>query len=140
MAKSLFPQEMLSSASGELSPDVIATKLTYFELQLHNLHWATRSYAEHQALGGLYDAVFDFKDDVIEKIMGYSGGTRAKIGNPGQLKDYSPGVSSQVVSELITFAKQLENYGASNNMPDVENLAQGLSGTAAKTKYLLTLS
>ena len=140
MAKSLFPQQMLSSASGELSPDSIATKLTYFELQLHNLHWATRSYAEHMALGGIYDAVFDLKDDIIEKIMGYSGGTRAKIGNPGQLKEYSPGVSSQVVAELIAFAKQLENYGASNNMPDIENIAQGLSGTAAKTKYLLTLS
>jgi hypothetical protein len=139
MAKSLFPQEMLSSASGELSPDSIATKLTYFELQLHNLHWGTRSYAEHQALGGLYDAVFDFKDEIIEKIMGYTG-TRAKIGNPGQLKEYSPGVSTQVVSELMTFAKQLENYGAGNNMPDIENIAQGLSGTAAKTKYLLTLS
>jgi hypothetical protein len=139
MAKSLFPQEMLSSASGELSPDSIATKLTYFELQLHNLHWGTRSYAEHQALGGLYDAVFDFKDEIIEKIMGYSG-TRAKIGNVGQLKDYSPGVSTQVVGELITFAKQLQNYGASNNMPDIENVAQSLSGTAAKTKYLLTLS
>jgi DNA-binding ferritin-like protein len=139
MAKSLFPQEMLSNASGELSPDTIATKLTYFELQFHNLHWATRSYAEHMALGGLYDAVFDLKDEIVEKIMGYTG-TRAKIGNPGQLKDYTPGVSSQVVSELITFAKQLENYGASNNMPDIENIAQGLSGTAAKTKYLLTLS
>jgi hypothetical protein len=140
MAKSLFPQEMLSSASGELSPDSIATKLTYFELQLHNLHWGTKSYAEHQALGGLYDAVFDFKDDIIEKIMGYNNGMRAKIGNPGQLKEYSPGASSQVVSELITFAKQLQNYGASNNMPDIENVAQALSGTAAKTKYLLTLS
>jgi hypothetical protein len=139
MAKSLFPQEMLSSASGELSPDSIATKLTYFELQLHNLHWATRSYAEHMALGGLYDAVFDLKDEIIEKIMGYTG-TRAKIGNPGQLKEYSPGVSTGVVSELMTFAKQLENYGAGNNMPDIENIAQGLSGTAAKTKYLLTLS
>jgi DNA-binding ferritin-like protein len=139
MAKSLFPQEMLSSASGEMSPDSIATKLSYFELQLHNLHWGTKSYAEHQALGGLYDAVFDFKDDIIEKIMGYSG-TRAKIGNVGQLKDYSPGASTQVVAELITFAKQLQNYGASNNMPDIENVAQALSGTAAKTKYLLTLS
>lgn len=139
MAKSLFPQEMLSSASGDLSPDAIATKLTYFELQLHNLHWATRSYAEHQALGGLYDAVFDLKDEIVEKIMGYSG-IRAKIGNPGQLKDYAPGVSEQVVSELISFAKQLQNYGASMNMPDIENVAQSLSGTAAKTKYLLTLS
>ena len=139
MAKSLFPEEMLSNASGALSPDAIATKLSYFELQLHNLHWATKSYAEHMALGGLYDAVFDFKDDIIEKIMGYSG-TRAKIGNVGQLKDYSPGASTQVVTELITFAKQLQNYGASNNMPDIENVAQALSGTAAKTKYLLTLS
>lgn len=139
MAKSLFPQEMLSSASGEMSPDSIATKLSYFELQLHNLHWGTKSYAEHQALGGLYDAVFDFKDDIIEKIMGYSG-VRAKIGNVGQLKEYTPGASTQVVAELITFAKQLQNYGASNNMPDIENVAQALSGTAAKTKYLLTLS
>jgi hypothetical protein len=138
--KSLFPQEMLSSASGDLSPDSIATKLTYFELQLHNLHWGTRSYAEHQALGGLYDAVFDFKDEIIEKIMGYNNGMRAKIGNPGQLKDYSIGVSDQVVSELISFAKQLQNYGASNNMPDIENVAQALSGKAATTKYLLTLS
>ena len=105
MAQSLFPQEMLSSASGDLSPDAIATKLTYFELQLHNLHWATRSYAEHKSLGKLYEAVIDFKDEIIEKIMGYSG-TRAKIGNPGQLKDYAPGVSDQVVAELISFAKQ----------------------------------
>jgi DNA-binding ferritin-like protein len=139
MAKSLFPQEMLSSASGELSPDAIATKLTYFELQLHNLHWATRSYAEHKSLGKLYEAVIDFKDEIVEKIMGYSG-TRAKIGNPGQLREYAPGVSTQVVTELMTFAKQLQNYGASNNMPDIENVAQSLSGTAAKTKYLLTLS
>lgn len=139
MAKSLFPQEMLSSASGDLSPDAIATKLTYFELQLHNLHWGTRSFAEHSALGSLYDVVFDFKDDIIEKIMGYSG-SRAKIGNPGQLKDYAPGVSESVVNELLAFAKQLQNYGATNNMPDIENVAQALSGTAAKTKYLLTLS
>jgi len=130
---------MLSTASGDLSPDSIATKLTYFELQLHNLHWATKSYAEHQALGGLYDAVFDFKDDIIEKIMGYSG-SRAKVGNPGQLKDYSVGVSDQVVNELMSFAKQLQNYGASNNMPDIENVAQSLSGKAATTKFLLTLS
>jgi hypothetical protein len=56
------------------------------------------------------------------------------------LKDYGLGVAEQVVSELISFAKQLENYGASNNMPDIENIAQSLSGEAAKTKYLLTLS
>lgn len=135
---SLFPEEMFGS-NAELSPDGIATKLTYFELQLHNLHWGTKSYAEHKSLGKLYEAVIDFKDEIIEKIMGYSG-TRAKIGNPGQLKEYAEGVSNQVVTELMSFAKQLQNYGATHNMPDIENVAQSLSGTAAKTKFLLTLS
>lgn len=139
MAKSLFPDDMIKSSGGELSPDVIATKLTYFELQLHNLHWATKSYAEHMALGGIYDKVFDLKDDIIEKIMGYTG-TRAKIGKIDALKEYSVGASDLVINDLQAFAKQLEAYGAKSGMPDIENIAQGLSGDAAKTKYLLTLS
>lgn len=139
MAKSLFPEDMMAKSGGALSPDVIATKLTYFELQLHNLHWATKSFAEHMALGGIYDKVFDLKDEIVEKIMGYTG-TRAKIGKVDAFKDYGVGVSDMVINELQTFAKQLESYGASNGMPDIENIAQSLSGDAAKTKYLLTLS
>jgi hypothetical protein len=57
-----------------------------------------------------------------------------------QIKDYAPGLPNQIVSELISFAKQLENFGASNNMPDIENIAQSLSGDSAKIKYRLTLS
>ena len=72
--KSLFPEEMISKGTGsELSLESIAAKLTYFHEQLHLLHWQTTSYAEHQALGGLYDYVHDFKDGVIEKLMGYTG-------------------------------------------------------------------
>lgn len=137
--KSLFPEGMMQSAGGELSPDGIATKLSYFEIQLHNLHWATRSFAEHEALGKIYDKVFDLKDEIVEKIMGYTG-TRAKTTGVNGLKDYGVGVSEQVMNELVSFAKQLENYGASNNMPDIENIAQSLSGEAAQTKYRLTLS
>ena len=137
MAKSLFPQEMLSSASGELSPDVIATKLTYFELQLHNLHWATRSYAEHQALGSLYDQVHDFKDDVIEKLMGYMG-KRPKAFKMQPIMDTTSATS--VVQELKGFAHQLMEWAETNQYCDVENMAQDLSGKAAKTLYLLTLS
>jgi hypothetical protein len=44
------------------------------------------------------------------------------------------------VVELILFAKQLQSFGASNDMPDIENVAQALSGDAAKIKYRLTLS
>jgi DNA-binding ferritin-like protein len=138
--KSLFPQEMMEGMGGSsLNLDSIAAKLTHFVDQLHLLHWQTTSYAEHQALGGLYDKVFDFKDEIVEKIMGYSG-KRPKATKHEMLKDYSTGISNSVVSDLISFAKELEEYGEANNMCDIENIAQSLSGEAAKTKYLLTLS
>lgn len=139
MKPSLFPNEMLNNSGGDLSPDIIATKMTQFHVQLHNLHWNTRSYAEHMALGSLYSTVHDLKDDIVEKIMGYTG-TRANCGILQSFKPYGIGVAEGVVNDLKLFAKQLENYGSSNNMPDIENIAQGLSGDCAKTLYLLTLS
>jgi DNA-binding ferritin-like protein len=134
MAKSLFPQEMLSS--GEMSLESVASKLTYFHEQLHLLHWQTKSYAEHQALGGLYDYVHDFKDGVVEKLMGYTGK------RVGVFKIDALGAASAdaVVSELISFASSLRKYAEANGYNDISNLADSLSGEAAKTKYLLTLS
>ena len=57
-----------------------------------------------------------------------------------EIQNYSPGIANQVISELIMFSKQLESFGETNNMPDIENIAQSLSGDAAKIKYRLTLS
>lgn len=137
MALSLFPQEMMKSSGGEMTLETVAAKLTYFHEQLHLLHWTTQSYAEHQALGGLYDYVHDFKDGVVEKLMGYIG-RRPKAFKLEPLSDTAS--SSMVVSELITFAHDLMTWAERNQYCDVENLAQSLSGEAAKTKYLLTLS
>jgi len=140
MALSIFPEGMMGGASTpSLNLDSIAANLTHFVDQLHLLHWQTTSYAEHQALGGLYDKVFDLKDEIVEKIMGYSG-TRPKAMKHDMLRDYSIGITKSVVNDLKMFAKELEEYGESNNMPDIENVAQSLSGEAAKTLYLLTLS
>ena len=140
MATSLFPSEMMENAMGNaLTPELIAGKLSFFYEQLHLLHWQTTSYAEHQALGGIYDKVGDLQDEIVEKIMGYKG-IKVKAFKIDTLKDYSPGAPMQVVGDLITFAKQLEEYGEANNMPDIENVAQSLSGEAAQTKYRLTLS
>jgi len=139
MAKSLFPQEMLESKSNSLTLETIAGKLSYFYEELHLLHFQTTSYAEHQALGIIYDKVGDFQDEIIEKIMGYSG-KRVKAYRIDALKDYSAGMPNQVVKELVSFAKDLEEFGEANNMPDIENVAQSLSGEAAQTLYRLTLS
>lgn len=135
MAKSLFPEEMIKSS--DMSLEGIASKLTYFHEQLHLLHWQTNSYAEHQALGGLYDYVHDFKDGVIEKLMGYMNKRPTSVKMEQLLPSATP---SSVVSELISFSSSLKSYAESNGFHDISNLADALSGEAAKTRYLLTLS
>ena len=137
MAKSLFPSEMLKSGSGEMTLENIAGKLTHFHEQLHLTHWQTTSYAEHKALGSLYDYVHDFKDGVIEKLMGYMG-KRPKAPKMEPLSDTAS--ASIVVSELMSFASSLKSFAESNSFHDIANLADALSGEAAKAKYLLTLS
>ena len=134
MAKSLFPEEMMKS--GELNLETIAGKLTYFHEQLHLTHWQTTSYAEHKALGKLYEYVQDFKDDVIEKLMGYTGKRPA----PYKIEPLTNCTGNECVSNLLSFASSLKSYAESNIYHDIANLADALSGEAAKTKYLLTLS
>jgi hypothetical protein len=134
MAKSLFPEEMMKS--GELNLETIAGKLTYFHEQLHLTHWQTTSYAEHQALGGLYDYVHDFKDGVIEKLMGYTG----KRPTPYKIEPLTNCTGNECVSNLLSFASSLKSYAEANSYHDIANLADALSGESAKTKYLLTLS
>lgn len=137
MALNLFPDDMKSKmVSNELSLESIAAKFTYFHEQLHLLHWQTSSYAEHMALGGLYDYVHDFKDGLIEKIMGYTG----KRPSAYKIEPLGGATATSVVSELMSFSSQLKMYGEKNSFHDVCNLADSLSGEAAKTKYLLTLS
>jgi hypothetical protein len=131
----LFPEEMKKSNS-ELTLESIASRLTYFEEQIHLIHWQTPSHAEHTALN-LYDYVHDFKDDVIEKLMGYMGRKikSYKVQPTTEITD-----STAVVTELINFAYELYEWAGSNRYCDVENMAQALSGEAAKVKYLLTQS
>jgi hypothetical protein len=138
MAKSLFPEEMInkSNGPGTMSLESIASKLTYFQEQLHLLHWQTSSYAEHKATGKLYEYLQDFRDNVVEKIMGYTARKPMSL----KIDPIGPAEVAMVVSELISFASSLKVYGESNSYHDIANLADALSGEAAKTKYLLTLS
>jgi hypothetical protein len=133
--KSLFPDEMMGDKGSSLTLETIAGKLTYFHEQLHLLHWQTTSYAQHQALGGLYDYVHDFKDGLVEKIMGYTGK------RPGIFKidPLTNCTAIACVESLCNFASELKRYGDVNSYHDIGNLADSLSGEASKTKYLLTL-
>lgn len=136
MAKSLFPENMLES--GELTIESVASKMSYFFEQIHLLHLQTPSHAEHSALN-FWDYVVDAKDEILEKLMGYEG-RKLKAYKIAPLTDYVPGAPNKTVTEVRTFAKQLETWADGKGYGDISNLAQSLGGEAAKTLYLLTQS
>lgn len=138
MAKSLFPDDMMNKGNGvgSMTLESIASKLITMELQLQLVHWQTSNYAEHKALGALYEYLQEFRDGIMEKLMGYTGRkpTNLLVGNITS----TPAMS--ICMDICTFASSLKSYAESNNYLDIGNLADELSGESSKTKYLLTLS
>jgi hypothetical protein len=49
---------------------MIVTNLLTLHNQLKINHWQTKSYAEHQALGGAYDEFSDLVDEFVEVFNG----------------------------------------------------------------------
>jgi hypothetical protein len=127
---------LFSDVKPAMTIESIASKLIHFESQLQFNHWNTQSYAEHMALGSLYEYVHSFRDGVIEKLMGYMQ-TRLKA---FPIVSVSTVDSQKLVMELCDWSYALYEWAGENDYCDVENLAQELSGEAAKAKYLLTLS
>jgi len=120
-----------------LTTEEIAGKLAFFHEQIHMIHWETRSFAEHKALGGFYELLQDFKDDVVEKLMGYTGKRIKGL----KIEPIIAGADSmKITDDVLKFSKELESYGDTCGYGDISNMAQSLSGEAAKVKYLLTLS
>jgi hypothetical protein len=68
--------------------------------------------------------------------MGYTG----KRPSAYKIDPLGAASATAVVSELMSFSSSLKSYAESNGYHDISNLADALSGEAAKTKYLLTLS
>ena len=134
--KSLFPQEMLNSSSGEMTLEGVVSKLDYYVAQVQLIHWQTSSHAEHSALN-FYDEIHDFKDEITEKLMGYMG---RKVKAFKRLPITDNADSTALMTEIISFAHDLMEWAGQNKYCDIENISQSFSGSAAKTKYLLTQS
>ncbi len=136
MAESIFPKEML----GAITPEYIKGKLFSFHNSAHSLHLDTRSFAEHKALDELYTELVSFKDEILEKLMGYLGGKRIGVAKLDPIPVYSEGASLALMNEILSFSYKVYEWAGEKHYCDIENTAQALSGLAAKIKYLLTLS
>jgi len=122
-----------------LTPESIQSKLFYFHDAAHKFHLSTTSFAEHKALDFLYKELVEAKDEISEKIQGYQGKMIGEI-KLEAIPEYSNSVSKKLAKEIMDFAYKLEEFGEEKGYCDIENIAQGLSGTGAKFNYLLMLS
>lgn len=120
-----------------MTTEEVAGRLAFFHEQIHVIHWNTKVFAEHKATGEFYEFLQDFKDDVVELLMGYTG-KRVKSFKLEQVNMTADAMD--VTSDVMKFASDLEDWADEMKFLDVCNKAQELSGKAAKTKYLLTLS
>jgi hypothetical protein len=129
----IFPEDMLNKEA--MTMESIATKLTYFNLQLRLLHWQADRYSEHKSLE-IYEEIYDALDGIIEKLMGYWG---KKI-KAFKLLPLSDGLDSEkVIDELADYAYSLYEWSEDEHYCDIEESASELRGKAKQVKYLLSL-
>lgn len=120
--------------------ETIQSKLFSLYLAAHKFHLDTRSFAQHKALGELYEGLFGFSDNISEMLMGYQNGKRI-----GKLSVENPPIySNEAVDKLIedglSFSYELYQWADNKKYSDIGNTAQDMSGLFASIKYKLTLS
>lgn len=125
-----------------LTPDDIMTSLFSFRDRAHKFHLntmiiGTGSYAQHKALDTLYQGVQEAQDDILEQLMGYLEKPVNGTGTISLPSYKGTDDAKSLCNEIISFAKNLIAYATENDMPNIENLAQELSGLAGHTKYFL---
>lgn len=119
---------------------MIVTNLLTLHNQLKIHHWQTKSYAEHQALGGAYDALTEQIDEFIETFMGKYGRIESRDGFKIELSNYADLSTMDFVDKYITYLTDELPTGLEDSDTDLLNIRDEMLGGLNKLKYLLTLS
>ena len=119
---------------------MIVTNLLTLHNQLKIHHWQTKSYAEHQALGGTYNEFSELIDEFVEVFMGKYGRIESKDGFKIELSNYKDISPTDFVDKYIDYLVNELPKSLEENDTDLLNLRDEMLGQLNKLKYLLTLS
>jgi hypothetical protein len=119
---------------------MIVTNLLTLHNQLKINHWQTKSYAEHQALGGAYDEFSDLIDEFIEVFMGKYGRIESRDGFKIELSNYKDLSPMDLCDKYVDYLVNELPKGLENTDTDLLNIRDEMLGQLNKLKYLLTLS
>jgi hypothetical protein len=119
-----------------MKPIEVVNKMLEARDCLHLVHWNTKSYAEHKALGKFYDSWLDLVDSFVETYSGRYGRIEGKV-DISVSSDYD---STTYLEEIRTFL-QLEapTVIAPTLDADLANILADMLGLVNHTLYLLTL-
>lgn len=115
----------------------LASTFLGFVVQIHVFHWLTTSYAQHQALGELYDGIHDLTDNFMEVYMGKYG--RSVGVSAGSVISYKTSNANEVIVAFETFLISLTNEIQSTDT-DLMNIRDEMLALVHKTQYILTLN
>jgi hypothetical protein len=117
----------------------ISTFLT-IQAQLRILHWQTKSYAEHQALGKAYDALDDLVDQFVEVHSGKYGNTLAKTNFQFTASNYKDSNVMALMDSYIAYLTNELPQICKEGDSDLLNIRDEMLAVINQTKYLLRLS
>ena len=115
----------------------LASTFLGFVSQIHVFHWLTTSYAQHQALGGLYDGIHDLADEFMEVYMGKYG--RNVGNNAANMLTFNAADAIETIKTFEMFLLSL-NEVCDPSDTDLLNIRDEMLALVHKTQYLLTLS
>jgi hypothetical protein len=108
--------------------------------QFRVLHWQTKSYARHNAYGGIYDALNGLIDGFIEVYMGKYGRVEFASGEGTiVLKNTNDLGLNEFLNQNLEFLMSLSNSLDPQKDTDLLNIRDEMMAEINKLKYLLTL-
>lgn len=114
-----------------VTPDIVARKLYALDVLAHANHVNTRSYAAHKAFGKFYEFVGEFKDRMIEYMMGESKIATVKV---AMIE-----VADDLVTEADAVSKMIYDYANMCMDEAIKNMAAEFEEAVAELKYMLML-
>lgn len=97
----------------------------------HVAHINTRSFAQHKALGEFYDFANDFKDRMIEYMVGQGYVNQIVVGPIDTNED--------IIDEATEAMDMINQFSAQSGDETLKNMAADFQESVGKLKYLLLL-
>lgn len=119
--------------------NTLLIKFLTLQEQFRILHWQTKSYARHNAFGGIYSDLDGLIDELMEVYMGKYGRVEFEGEGTITLKNTNDLDLNSFIKENIEFLKSLNDELNPTNDSDLLNIRDEIMGKINKLRYLLSL-